>query len=212
MSSQRKATTKNRELSLDIFLASNLQAVLDLATPEDWLAGLRWYQEAHEYALSLSKRYSITIEQAAGVIAALSPQTGWDENRRIADLYISDPAESVHTRDACGKAARILNGEHPEDVLGGNKVRSFYRNILSPNLSGPVTVDRHAIAILLGCTTPEFNVGPYRKVLERKHVYRIATAFYRDAARRYGILPHELQAVAWLVQSGRSVPADHGEF
>jgi hypothetical protein len=212
MSSQRKATTKNRELSLDIFLASNLQAVLDLATEEDWRAGLRWYRDAHEYAVLLSKRYGVTVEQASGIIAALSPQTGWDENKRIADLYISDPTESVHTSDACGKAARILAGEHPEDVLGGNKVRSFYRNIVTPNLAGPVTIDRHAIAILLGCTTPEYNVGPYRKVLERKHVYRIATAFYRDVARRYGLLPHELQAVAWLVQSGRSVAADPGQF
>ena len=212
MGCQRKATERNHALALEIFHASNLQAVLDLATDEDWSAGLRWYDEAHGVAVLLSDRYGITVTAAAGIIAALSPQTGWEENKRIADLYISDPTESVHTSDACGKAARILNGEHPEDVLGGNKVRSFYRNIVTPRLSGPVTIDRHAVAILLGCTTPEYNVGPHRKVLERKHVYRIATSFYRGAAHRYGILPHELQAVAWLVQSGRSIPTDPGEF
>ena len=41
------------------------------------------------------------------------------------------------------RACAILAGSDPYHVLGGRKERSFYRNILSPDTAGPVTVDRH---------------------------------------------------------------------
>lgn len=201
-SCRRGTTTKNRTEALEHYSLGNLQAVLDLATEADWAAGLNWYRVAHQEARNLSVRHGLTVDQAAGIIAALSPQTGWEENLRIADLFCETGA-SVHTADACGKALRILQGEAPLTVLGGRKVRSFFRNIAEPARAGAVTIDRHAAAILCGVDTPTWN-RLHQKTLERKHFYRLATGVYRAEARRLGLLPHQVQAVAWLVQSNRS--------
>ena len=211
MSNRRRATTINRAEATLLFTPANLRAVLELATHEDWSAGTSWYNVAHEEARKLSDSYGLTVESAAGIIAALSPQTSWEENLRIADALCADRTVSVHTADATRKALAILDGALPLTVLGGKKVRSFYRNILNPNRTGPVTIDRHAAAILAGLSTPEWN-RTHEKKLERKHFYRIATAIYRSAAHEYGLLPHQVQAISWLVQSNRSIPTDHGDF
>lgn len=208
-SCRRGTTTKNRTEALEHYSLGNLQAVLDLATEADWAAGLNWYRVAHAEAVALSGRHGLTVDQAAGIIAALSPQTGWEENLRIAELFCTDQS-SVHTADACGKALRILQGAEPLSVLGGRKVRSFFRNISEPNRAGAVTIDRHAAAILCGVDTPTWN-RLHQKTLERKHFYRLATGVYRAEARRLSLLPHQVQAVAWLVQSNRSVQ-DYGDF
>jgi hypothetical protein len=199
---KRGTTTKNVTQANSLFTVANLETVLALATDDDWSAGLVWYQTAHAEACKLSHAYGVTVRQAAGIIAALSPQTSWEENLRIADLLCAERA-NVHTADAQRKALAILDGADPITVLGGRKVRSFYANILAPFHAGPVTIDRHAAAILAGITTPEWNTA-HEKVLERKHYYRIATGIYRHAARQYGILPQQIQAIAWLVQSNRS--------
>ena len=203
MGARRATTTKNRTEALQHYSLSNLQAVLDLATEADWSSGLNWYATAHAAALQLSGRYGISTVQAAGIIAALSPQNGWENNLTAAELFLQDPTRDVHFHDACEKARAILQGAQPLTALRGQKVRSFYRNIADPSRPGAVTVDRHAAAILTGLTTPEWN-SRYQKTLERRHFYRLAAAVYRAEARRLSILPHQVQAVAWLVQSNRS--------
>jgi hypothetical protein len=212
MSARRSTTTKNRVDALSHYSLPNLQAVLDLATEADWAAGLSWYVRAHENAVLLSTRYGISTEQAAGIIAALSPQNGWENNLTAADLFLTDPSVDVHFHDACQKARAILSGADPLSALRGQKVRSFYRNIVEPTRNGAVTIDRHAAAILCGLPTPEWN-RRFQKTLERRHFYRLATGVYRAEARRLGLLPHQVQAVAWLVQSNRSTDTkDYGDF
>lgn len=44
-----------------------------------------WYRGANQLASGLSNRYGATIEQAAGVLAALSPQKDWYQNVSLAD-------------------------------------------------------------------------------------------------------------------------------
>ncbi len=201
---RRAATLRNRTHCAEIFSTERLHALLDLATDADWHAGATWYDTAHAEAVQLAERHSLSCAQAAGIIAALSPQTAWEDNLRIAELFCSSAGTaSVHTADAQRKAFDILHSTHdPLTILGGNKVRSFYRNILNPDKAGPVTIDRHAAAILLSATTPEFNAQ--HKILERRHYYRLATAHYRAAAREYNVHPHQVQAIAWLLQSKRS--------
>ena len=203
MSVRRSTTTKNRTDATAHYALTNLQACLDLATEADWAAGLTWYRDAHAAALQLSVRYGVPVHAAAGIIAALSPQNGWENNLTAADLFLQDPTKDVHFHDACEKARAILSGAAPLDALRGQKVRSFYRNISDPTRNGAVTIDRHAAAILTGLSTPEWNTK-FQKTLERKHFYRLATAVYRAEARRLSLLPHQVQAVAWLVQSNRS--------
>lgn len=205
----RATTVRNRAAAAKLFSTENILAVYAAATPTDKENGKRWYSIANAAAQDLAETYNLSLAAAAGIIAALSPQEAWESNLLIATEFCESGAlASVHTTNACDKASRIFRNSNAAEhevyaILGGNKVRSFFRNILFPLTAGPVTIDRHACAILLGTDTPTFNTQ-YGKILERKHYYRCATAYYRAAARELGLLPQELQAITWLVQSKRS--------
>jgi hypothetical protein len=89
------------------------------------------------------------------------------------------------------KAARILRGEEPLDVLGGLKVRAFYRNIIGDR--DVVTIDRHAYSIAAGRHLKDTEAGP----LNAKAHYAVE-ALYQEAARALGVCPVTLQACTWL--------------
>jgi hypothetical protein len=108
--------------------------------------------------------------------------------------------------DALRKADAIAAGADPLDVLGGRKVRSFYRNIVGH--TGHVTVDRHAVAIVAGRPLTDRE----GKVLERIGPYTYVAGAYRAAARRLGVAPTELQAVTWLVWRRLKGDAELGAF
>jgi hypothetical protein len=159
-----------------------------------------WYAAAHEIAADLSP--SITTAAGAGIIAALSPQIGWVDNVAAARLTAAGEDElTITAAGALGenvrKAIAIRNGARPADILGGRKVRSFFANIYRPTTAGAVTIDRHAVAIALyGIGAPSAAVSD--KYLERAAAYQWIAAAYRAEARSFGILPHQLQAIAWL--------------
>lgn len=60
--------------------------------PDDMKAQTKqWYDSAHEVTKQFAKDYGVSHEQAAGVVAALSPQNPWDNNiglaKRMMDIY-----------------------------------------------------------------------------------------------------------------------------
>jgi hypothetical protein len=173
-------------------LAENILAVYRQANPAHQREGAVWYQTAHTFAVGLAKRYGVSVEQAAGVIAALSPQLAWTLNERYADLICRTGDAPVLGRSK-RNALAILDGANPLDVLRGPKTRAFFDNILRPDSSSVVTVDRFAHDIAVG----EVFGERYRPTLERKGGYeRIADA-YRVAAESLGIPPLNLQAITW---------------
>ena len=170
-----------------------LQCVADASSATE-REGLGWYPAAHSIAADIASEHGLTVRQAAGVIAVLSPQTGWGANVVMAQRAAADGhAGNVgHYEDATTKASRILAGEDPADVLGGRKVRSFFTNICSPLKHGAVTIDRHAVDMLCG------RRGAVKgRVLDRPGAYALCAAVVRSAARDLGLFPHDLQAVAW---------------
>lgn len=171
----------------------NLLDTLAGASPDAEHEGAAWYLAAHSIAADMATRHGLTVAQAAGVLAALSPQCGWAENIRLADAACAAGAASGHTVDACRKADAILAGADPFDVLGGRKVRSFYANILRPTVAGPVTVDRHAVDMLCGRRGAVED-----RVLERVGAYARCAAVIRGVARELGMRPHDVQAISWV--------------
>ncbi len=174
-------------------MRTNLLECIAQASDDAETEGLAWYLSAHSIAADLASRHGVTVRQAAGVLAALSPQTGWSENIRLADQALSDGEASGHYQDACDKADAILSGADPADVLGGRKVRSFFTNILFPLRPGAVTVDRHCVDLLAG----ERGYVNSR-ILERIGAYATCASVVRDVARELGLLPHQVQAIAWV--------------
>ena len=171
-----------------------LLSVLADASGADETEGAGWYLSGRSVSADLATEFGYSVSQAVGVVAALSPQNGWGSNVVQAGEALSDGhAGNVgHYDDATDKASAILSGALPEDVLGGRKVRSFYRNLLDPVRPGHVTVDRHMVDLLTGERFAD------SKVLERVGAYQVFAGVIRGVARELGLLPQVVQAVAWV--------------
>lgn len=177
--------------------SANIIRVWKQATVAELAEGMAWYSDAHALAVKLSPE---SPKHAAGVIAALSPMMGWGQNVNLAVRAYADGQASGALFSNVAKANRILAGEAPEDVLGGDKVRAFYGVIADPS-SDAVVVDRHAFDIAVGRVTN--NVS--RQALGRKGVYgSFAQAYVRAAkaiSRETGmdVSASQVQAVTWTV-------------
>lgn len=171
-------------------LVSNILDVYDRATPAARSQGMSWYKTAHDLAGMVGfGDYS----KGAGVIAALSANTGWTQNRKLA-LAISAGQEVGHLSKVLEKVKAIMAGQPPTAVLGrGLKTLNFYHNIHQPERSGPVTVDRHAHDIARGEVWGNAN-----RALTTTTRYAVLADAYRAAAALRDVRPHEMQAVTWV--------------
>lgn len=168
---------------------NHILAVLADATDSQMAEGLAWYGDAHAIAAEAGD-----VRIGAGVIAALSPLMSWERNVELArDAFRNGHAAGALSRNVA-KADAILDGADPLTVLGGDKVRSFYLNILDPFDTEPVTVDRHAYDIATG----DRNAENDRPGIKGKR-YRDLADLYRSAAAEAGIIPNQLQSITWTV-------------
>lgn len=66
----------------------NIRAWRESASADDIAAGRDWYPLARRVARDMSRHYGVSLDVAAGVIAALSPRCGWSENLAAADTVL----------------------------------------------------------------------------------------------------------------------------
>lgn len=176
----------------------NVVSVYLAATPEEVAEGMEWYWQANMFAQSLA---GDAWHRAAGVIAALSPMNDWDNNMDKADQMYRQNGDG----SGCGlyrnvaKAQAIYFGEDALDVLGGNKVRSFFLNIVEPDGDHRAVIDRHAFDVAVGRVTSDKE----RTILARAGVYDRFANVYRDAASLAGICTSQMQAVTWVAWRNR---------
>jgi len=176
---------------------ANVLAVYNGASADNLRWGMAWYPTAHTDALSVNPRGRgvSRIVKAAGVIAALSPMMNWDSNVAQARIAFREgTAMGLGLDNNCVKATRILYGEHPLDVLGGDKVRAFYNTIVDPRGFDVPVIDRHAFDVAVGEVTDEKRRG----ILGRKGVYNLFGQAYIDAAKATGISASQMQAITWV--------------
>lgn len=184
----------------------NILSVYVRANEYDREEGLHWYRQAHDTARIMADKYNIGLATSVGVIAALSPGRNWGINLLEAEDFIKAYTRGLRGKDLpivgtygyrnVRKAIAILQGVAPLDVLGGNKVRSFYANILDPQGS-EVTIDRHAKGLAIrsnsirGATT-ELDAA----VTQAEYPYY--AWHYSILAERLGLIPNQLQAICWV--------------
>ena len=157
-----------------------------------------WYTEANDYAQSLANDSSVTLPQACGIIAALSPLTSWEKNREYAHAVIVlgvSPYDIPTLKLSRVKAFRILNAETIDEItsiLNGLKTTAFFKNILFPTSDATITIDRHAIAIALNKRQPnnDVNLTPLQ--------YQFLADCYRFTAQSIGVSPILLQSATWV--------------
>lgn len=176
----------------------NIIAVYNLASVAEVAEGLAWYSQAHDAACLLADRYGVTVETAAAVIAVLSPAVRWSDNVAAAETVIRMALAGLSANDYTvqgygqnKRKAHAIASTGDISLVSGEKVTSFYRNIINP-LSDDVTVDRHAVKVWLG-------FGDGGSVRIAKSAYTRIADDYRAAAKQLGIPVASLQAITWLV-------------
>ncbi|MGW3323903.1 DUF7178 family protein [Streptomyces virginiae] len=162
------------------------------ASDEQKTQGRLWYTNAHDLADMMTEG---DVRKGAGLLAALSPQTSWPLNVELAQAAWDSGRPSGHLGDALAKAAKILAGADPTEVLPmDRKTGHFYRCILDPADADAVCIDRHAHDIAVG-----EEYGARDRGLGAKGRYALIAHCYREAAQRLDELPSAVQAVTWVV-------------
>ena len=191
----------------------HISGMLQLASQTDILSGLNWYQRAYDLGVKLIHEYdSLTMGQAVGVIAALSPNNKWERNCINAEAMIKtwhiggdyDLIKVCTFNTNKQKAIDILSldmesvdAEAIPNILSGQKVVAFYRSIMGDKSS--VCVDGHAYAIFIGeriPTTKTPSITP--KLFET--IQRTYQLVAKRSVELCGVelSPTQVQAVTWV--------------
>ena len=178
-------------------MVRRITAAWSSASAADLAAGLEWYDTARAAcdALAAGTSGRVTTEQAAGVVAALSPRMPWARNLTVAaaviDAHVDGrPAPAMALRRNLDVACAILDGRQSGPT--GRKVSAFARAILG---------DTAAVVVDVWAARAAGHPMPDGKGLTPRQYDAIAAA-YTDAAERLGVAPRDLQAAVWVVVRG----------
>jgi hypothetical protein len=116
----------------------------------------------------------------------------WNTNVSMARRAFESGSVSGHTGQNNLIAQRILDGEHPLDVMRGDKTRAFTAAIATDGRSDIATIDRHAHDVAMG----ELFTDDTRLIGKVK--YRAMSDAYRIAAARSRVSVAQMQAVTWV--------------
>ena len=186
----------------------NVLAVYDLATSGERVEGMEWYNRANRVAATIAAEHGISLETAAGVIAALSPNNRWERNivdaENVIRAFSIGGAEEAENVKVCTygkmrtKAIQILEATSIVDhasILNGRKITAFYECIIGR--MDAVCIDGHAYSIWFGdrLTMKQVpNIG--------KKLYAEIVSDYVEAARLLSengtsVTAFEVQAITW---------------
>jgi len=183
-------------------MRDNLRRLYAVANDGERLQGASWYADAHGIMRDWSKSYAVSVETAACVTAAVSPQCEWTRNLIIADDILAERPVSVggalHANIA--KARIILNdtkgvGAFPVSTVmkavfpSGPKVNAFARNLAGDETA--VTIDAHAYQAAVNNPVDSRSIKP--------NIYTQIADVYRSTAEELGMSPARFQATIWLV-------------
>lgn len=195
----------------------NLESLYRLALKDEIFGGMGWYTIALAECDKIAKEYGISLLQAVGVVAALSPQMPWKRNIPVARGCIVQFQNSLpmrgHTQSQMAKVRAILAAgplatrlEIARMVWGtGDKFKTinFYYDILGvgPDADGlgriancGVTIDRWAAAACVGQYINTIDMPNLNKVR-----YIACADAYIAMAARHNMEPAQMQAIIWVV-------------
>lgn len=185
---------------------NSIMRFYNLANDLEAQEGLKWYEQANIYSRELSARFGLSLSQIAGIIAAFSPQTKWDQNKRFAvSFLLTNKNVRIKSWSQTRKAIKIRKLNHEDEIYKALsiankawKTKAFFLNICNPDIVTSVTIDRHAIA---ACIQSPDNVVALNDEYGRltKAQYNFFQLAFVTAAGEVGIMPHQLQAIVWIV-------------
>jgi hypothetical protein len=185
-------------------IVNSILRFFDAANADEIKEGLRWYDEANEYSRELAARFNLPLQVVVGIIAAYSPQTGWQENKRYALSFLIHPKLRHKSLTQDLKARNISKLTDEREIyaaLSVNdkafKTKAFFLNILNPDVVTSVTIDRHAIGVCIQHPNKTNALSDdYGKLTKQQYEF-FERAFVKASAK-LDILPQQLQAITWL--------------
>lgn len=175
-----------------------------LCSHEELIAARFFYLECRRFIGWLAGISTLSINQCAAIVAALSPRAVWRQNQLDAIAICVDGGASAETsrkhgyqslpRDL-GRARDIANGAPIGDVLRGVKVNAFYRNMIEPEIDCGIPVDRHLCRALYGHHLSESDIT----LKLRGDGTRTAEAIISETATLLHLRPIELANRLWYV-------------
>lgn len=174
--------------------SGSVQNLLDCyraASPETKAAGMSWYNDAWDAIVGIHRRNpQTTAKQLAAIAAVLSPGLSWPDNLRALETMLAGRTPQGYSANIT-KAQRLLAGEDPDTVLGGDKVRAFYLAISDWKTASVPVVDRHMLRAWMG--------------IKARGAYACSPAMTRRAAddisaaaQQAGLPVSQFQAIVWL--------------
>jgi hypothetical protein len=190
-------------------MIENIASIYKQSDESERYSGSVWYDSASKQALEISKDTGIDYGKIVYCIAALSPRNRWERN--IQDVFNLSRVLSAEV--SCGtfnankqKALQCLLGtdfEFKRDIetlaIKGYKVKSFARLIYNPLDFYSVCIDTHAIGIAHGHRYSVDDKHLLCGIFGNKSRYDSIAQAYRELAYTLELLPHQLQAITWLV-------------
>ena len=170
---------------------------------QTWDDGVAWYDMAHTAARALANDVGCSVRQAAGVIAALSPQLDAEINLTGVHAILDGTSRMAITGRQLDKALRCVRGD-PVDVLNpitGPKTWNFFWNIYAPGLRDHVTVDGRYADVVANQMRPWMNKrgidrGGYGTRYDR---HLLVTEDVASCLRKRGrnVNAAQVQAISW---------------
>lgn len=159
-----------------------------------------WYFEAHTFASKIAQKHSLPLFKVVGIIAALSPQKNWQDNKRLTSEFLYGKRHS-QTKQQLNKAENILyQADKEEQVFSiltntGLKTSYFYNNIMFPFIDSGITIDRHALG---ACINSFKNIQNFIGGIKlTKKQYDFFANCYTEIAKDKNILPLQAQSTIW---------------
>ena len=166
---------------------SNYLDIVQSATFAQIMQAATWYTEAQGIARDFANKYLLTLDEAAGVIAAFSPRTRWAENVRNAELFLNN--NPVPTLSNNLRMAEAVMREGSIHALRGRKTNSFAWNIAG-NMD-VVTIDVWMI-----------RAAGYSRNDANKTMYDEMENAVMELAYSFGVEPAQMQALLWICVRG----------
>jgi len=143
------STVEEAQEVYDVFVrevADNLKFLMDEFNPEFRDVSTLWYDGANILAQNLAKQYSISTEQAAAMIASLSPQKDWYQNVRLAEMVMMAFDENPEMSKKMVDKQKLINIEgEKSDKSKIKKAEKEYETALANYSATPSKENRLAV-------------------------------------------------------------------
>jgi len=174
----------------DATLLERIRSAAGELSLADVASGVAWYTEARSICRELAIDNGVTLDIAAGVVAAFSPRQFWSRNILVASEFLrTGKARGVLKRSLA--TAERVRVDGPTTALNGRKTRAFYDNLTGSYES--VTIDVWMLRVVQWPVN-SLSLSQYDN-LER---------LFQQVAREVGLEPAHLQAALWVPARGRA--------